>query len=112
VLADRAASIAQYTASKEATGSGSYDIPTDQDRYRMIRTYFQMLVDEIAIEEAAEASRNAAILAAVLPNPQRYSAAAPSRYVRERSDWILNQMQALGGPEMLDEIDAYPNRRR
>jgi monofunctional biosynthetic peptidoglycan transglycosylase len=55
---------------------------------------------------------DAAVLAAVLPDPQRYSAAAPSRYVRERSDWILNQMQALGGPEMLGEIDAYPNRRR
>ena len=24
----------------------------------------------------------------------------------------LGQMQALGGPEMLSEIDAYPNRRR
>jgi tRNA-dihydrouridine synthase B len=55
--------IAQYTASKEATGTGTYDIPTDQDRYRMIRTYFQMLVDEIAIEEAAEAQRAAAIIA-------------------------------------------------
>jgi tRNA-dihydrouridine synthase B len=55
--------IAQYTASKEATGVGAYDQPTDQDRYRMIRTYFQMLVDEIAIEEAAEASRAAAITA-------------------------------------------------
>ncbi|MDP9049745.1 MAG: tRNA-dihydrouridine synthase family protein [Acidobacteriota bacterium] len=55
--------IAQYTASKEATGVGTYDIPTDQDRYRMIRTYFQMLVDEIAIEEAAEAQRAAAIIA-------------------------------------------------
>jgi len=55
---------------------------------------------------------DASILAAVLPNPQRFLAAAPSRYVRERSDWILNQMQALGGSEMLDEIDAYPNRRR
>jgi tRNA-dihydrouridine synthase B len=31
--------IAQYTASKEATGVGTYDIPTDEDRYRMIRTY-------------------------------------------------------------------------
>ena len=31
---------------------------------------------------------------------------------QQRRDWILNQMQALGGPEMLDEIDAYPNRRR
>jgi tRNA-dihydrouridine synthase B len=55
--------IAQYTASKESTGTGTYDIPTDQDRYRMIRTYFQMLVDEIAIEEAAEATRAAAIIA-------------------------------------------------
>ena len=55
--------IAQYTASKEATGVGTYDQPTDQDRYRMIRTYFQMLVDEIALEEAAEAQRAAAIIA-------------------------------------------------
>jgi nifR3 family TIM-barrel protein len=55
--------IAQYTASKEATGVGSYDIPTDQDRYRMIRTYFQMLVDEIALEEVAEAARAEAIIA-------------------------------------------------
>src|SRR5271155_4322508 len=54
---------------------------------------------------------DAAILAAVLPNPQRYSAAAPSRYILQRRDWILSQMQALGGPEMLDDIDAYPNRR-
>ena len=55
--------IAQYTASKEATGVGTYDHPTDQDRYRMIRTYFQMLVDEIALEEAAEAARAEAIIA-------------------------------------------------
>jgi len=55
--------IAQYTASKEATGAGTYDIPSDADRYRMIRTYFQMLVDEIAVEEAAEAQRAAAIIA-------------------------------------------------
>jgi nifR3 family TIM-barrel protein len=55
--------IAQYTATKEATGVGTYDQPTDQDRYRMIRTYFQMLVDEIAVEDAAEAARAAAIVA-------------------------------------------------
>jgi monofunctional glycosyltransferase len=54
----------------------------------------------------------AAVLAAVLPNPRRYSAVTPSRYVQERRDWILGQMQALGGPEMLTEIDAYPDRRR
>ena len=55
---------------------------------------------------------DAAVLAAVLPDPQHYSASAPSRYVQQRREWILGQMQALGGPEMLNEIDAYPNRRR
>ena len=33
--------IAQYTA------TGHYDLPTDQDRYRMIRTYFEMLLTEL-----------------------------------------------------------------
>jgi len=62
---------------------------------------------------AARLTRSdAATLAAVLPSPKHYSAAAPSRYVAQRRDWILNQMQALGGPEMLEEIDAYPDRRR
>ena len=55
---------------------------------------------------------DAAVLAAVLPNPERYSATAPSRYVQQRREWILSQMQALGGPEMLDEIDAYPRLNR
>lgn len=62
---------------------------------------------------AARLTRSdAALLAAVLPNPQRLLAAAPSRYVQQRREWILGQMQALGGPEMLDEIDAYPDRHR
>jgi monofunctional biosynthetic peptidoglycan transglycosylase len=62
---------------------------------------------------ASKLSRSdSAVLAAVLPNPQKLLAAAPSAYVQQRRDWILGQMQALGGPEMLDEIDAYPIRRR
>jgi monofunctional biosynthetic peptidoglycan transglycosylase len=62
---------------------------------------------------AANLSRSdSAVLAAVLPNPQLLSAAAPSAYVQSRRDWILGQMQALGGAEMLQEIDAYPRRRR
>jgi monofunctional biosynthetic peptidoglycan transglycosylase len=61
-------------------------------------------------KSAARLSRSdAAVLAAVLPSPEHYSAAAPSRFVQQRRDWILRQMQALGGPDMLDEIDAYPN---
>jgi monofunctional biosynthetic peptidoglycan transglycosylase len=55
---------------------------------------------------------DSALLAAVLPNPERYSAVAQSRYVQQRRDWILGQMQTLGGPEMLNEIDAYPRLNR
>jgi monofunctional biosynthetic peptidoglycan transglycosylase len=55
---------------------------------------------------------DAAVLAAVLPSPEHYSASQPSPYVQRRREWILEQMQALGGPEMLNEIDAYPTSRR
>jgi monofunctional glycosyltransferase len=62
---------------------------------------------------AARLSRSdAAVLAAVLPNPRLFSAAAPSAYVQGRRDWILGQMQALSGPELLNGIDAKPSGRR
>jgi monofunctional biosynthetic peptidoglycan transglycosylase len=60
---------------------------------------------------AARLSRaDAALMAAVLPNPRRFLIAAPSRYIEQRRVWIEGQMQALGGPEMLGEIDAFPAR--
>ena len=37
----------------------------------------------------------AALFAAVLPNPKALSVAQPSHYVRERQQWILTQMQRL-----------------
>lgn len=43
----------------------------------------------------------AALLAAVLPNPLRFKANHPSGYVIERRDWILHQMRQLGGPAAL-----------
>lgn len=49
-------------------------------------------------------ARQAATLAAVLPNPSRLSAAKPSRYVKERVAWILRQMKQLGGPDYLAGI--------
>lgn len=39
--------------------------------------------------------RHAALLAAVLPNPLRHDAAAPSRQVRRRAAWIQAQMVRL-----------------
>lgn len=47
----------------------------------------------------------AALLAAVLPNPLRFRADAPSGYVLARRDWILGQMRGLGGPAYLDALD-------
>src|ERR1700726_3145242 len=80
-------------------GYGTYGAEAAAQRF------FRKTASRLSRDDAAE-------LAAVLPNPERYSAAAPSRYVQQRRDWILGQMQTLGGPEMLDEIDAYPTRHR
>jgi monofunctional glycosyltransferase len=47
----------------------------------------------------------AAVLAAVLPNPLRLHADRPSRYVLERRDWILGQMRELGGAGYLRSVE-------
>jgi monofunctional biosynthetic peptidoglycan transglycosylase len=46
----------------------------------------------------------AALLAAVLPNPLRYSVLKPSGYVRGRQNWIISQINSLGGPDYLKDI--------
>jgi monofunctional biosynthetic peptidoglycan transglycosylase len=51
-------------------------------------------------------SEEAALLAAVLPNPLRLRADHPSRYVISRRDWILDQMRMLGGPEYLRALES------
>jgi monofunctional biosynthetic peptidoglycan transglycosylase len=48
-------------------------------------------------KSAAQLERQeAALLAAVLPNPQRYRAASPTPWVRQRAERILVQMDRLG----------------
>ncbi|HYE36099.1 monofunctional biosynthetic peptidoglycan transglycosylase [Methylocaldum sp.] len=46
----------------------------------------------------------AALLAAVLPNPVRLRADKPSAYVMHRRLWILRQMRQLGGPDYLRNV--------
>jgi monofunctional biosynthetic peptidoglycan transglycosylase len=46
----------------------------------------------------------AALLAAVLPNPARLRVENPSTYVRERAGWIEEQMARLGGPAYLKTL--------
>ncbi len=47
---------------------------------------------------------NAALLAAVLPNPLKYSAKTPSNYLLMRRNKILTNMRRLGGIDFLEEI--------
>jgi len=46
----------------------------------------------------------AALLAAVLPNPVRLHVDRPSAHVQKRRDWILRQMRQLGGTNYLDDL--------
>jgi len=113
--------IAQYTASKEATGIGTYDIPTDTDRYRMIRTYFQMLVDEIALEEAAEATRAAALTeAGQIAARTRHRDAVGK--MKQFASWFTHGIpgggtlrkqifEAKSGPAVLDAVEAFFDMR-
>jgi monofunctional glycosyltransferase len=56
-------------------------------------------------------SSEAAILAAVLPNPIRMHADRPSAYVLSRRDWILGQMRALGGASYLQAVEKEQRPR-
>ena len=61
------------------------------------RSYFRKPAAQLGTHEAA-------LLAAVLPNPVRMSAGKPSAYVRQRAAWIERQMRALGGPHYLAQL--------
>lgn len=50
---------------------------------------------------SAVTDAEAALLAAVLPNPIRLDAGNPSEYVRERQRWIVGQMQRLRREQVL-----------
>ncbi|MBW1251270.1 MULTISPECIES: monofunctional biosynthetic peptidoglycan transglycosylase [Pantoea] len=58
------------------------------------RRFFNKPASRLTMSEAA-------LLAAVLPNPLRFRADAPSGYVRQRQQWILRQMRQLGGEGFL-----------
>jgi monofunctional glycosyltransferase len=65
-------------------GDGVFGVEAASERY------FHKPASRLTSEEAA-------LLAAVLPNPIRFHANRPSAYVEERRDWIVQQMEQLGG---------------
>ncbi|CNI50130.1 MULTISPECIES: monofunctional biosynthetic peptidoglycan transglycosylase [Yersinia] len=60
------------------------------------RHFFNKPASKLSASEAA-------LLAAVLPNPHRFKVNAPSGYVISRQQWILRQMRQLGGKEFIQE---------
>jgi monofunctional biosynthetic peptidoglycan transglycosylase len=69
-------------------GDGTYGV------YTASQTFFGKHPSQLTQSEAA-------LLAAVLPNPKQYHANTPSPYVEERAHWIEEQMEQLGGPAYL-----------
>lgn len=55
-------------------------------------------------DAAGLSSREAALLAAVLPSPTRFRVLNPSAYMRERQAWILGQMNRLSTAGMLQDL--------
>jgi tRNA-dihydrouridine synthase B len=89
--------IAQYTS------TGIYEQPTSDDRYRMIRTYFQMLLDE------AEASQS-------LPKDARMGETAGK--MKQFASWFTHGVaggaklraavyRARTGVEVIEQVDAF-----
>jgi len=72
-------------------GEGIYGVGT------AAQTFFSKRPIEIHASEAA-------LLAAVLPNPARFQVRNPSAHVRQRASWIEQQMTRLGGPAYLDRL--------
>ena len=70
-------------------GDGTYGV------YAASKTFFGKHPSQLTQSEAA-------LLAAVLPNPKHLHANTPSPYVEERTHWIEEQMEQLG--------DAYLHR--
>lgn len=59
--------------------------------------FYQNDVKRISKEQAA-------LLAAVIPNPKRFSVTNPSSYILRRKEWIMKQMNSLGGTSYLENL--------
>jgi len=64
------------------------------------------------VPPARLSASQAAMLAAVLPNPRRLRVDKPSAYVMRRTAWITQQMSQLGGPAYVTSNHPVPRQGR
>jgi len=55
--------------------------------------YFNKNADELTTREAA-------LLAAIIPNPRRWSASNPTPYIERRANWIMGRMNSVAIPKV------------
>ena len=109
--------IAEYTASKQRTGIGTFTLPTDADRYRMIRDYFGRLLAEVAEHPKIHPS--------TLPDGEKHQ--KPNRDTAQRdaigkmkqfASWFTHGVpggatlrrqifEAKHGLEVMDRVEAF-----
>jgi nifR3 family TIM-barrel protein len=99
--------IAQYTA------TGRYDVPTEWDRYRMIRTYFTMLLEEGHWHTAGSDEKNIEAAKACREGAGK---------MKQFASWFTHGVpgggalrktiyQARTGPAILDAVEQFFARR-
>jgi monofunctional glycosyltransferase len=72
-------------------GDGIYGVEAAAEKY------FKKDADDIGKSEGAA-------IAAILPNPRKYSVTNPSAYINKRKSWIRRQMNSLG-PKFLQKLE-------
>ncbi|MGA8939259.1 MAG: tRNA-dihydrouridine synthase [Acidobacteriaceae bacterium] len=113
--------IAQYTASKQSTGVGVYDKPTDMDRYRMIRDYFDRLMAEVAEHPEVHGPAESDLEKRLKRNHESAQRDAIGR-MKQFASWFTHGVpggatlrreifEAKRGAQVIDKVEAFFTRR-
>jgi tRNA-dihydrouridine synthase B len=109
--------IAQYTASKQSTGVGAYERPTDMDRYRMIRDYFERLMRELEEHPEVEGPAETDLEKRMKRNHESAQRDAIGR-MKQFASWFTHGVpggatlrreifEAKRGAVVMDKIEAF-----
>ena len=113
--------IAQYTASKHSTGTGAYERPTDMDRYRMIRDYFERLMAEVAEHPEVLGTAESDLDKRLKRNHESAQRDAIGR-MKQFASWFTHGVpggatlrreifEAKRGAQVIDKVEAFFARR-
>ena len=69
------------------------------------QTYFKKPALKLTKAEAA-------LIAACLPNPRKYNAARPTKYISSRQSWIMRQMRYWGSGLDFDKEEEEPKAKK